>query len=596
MDGFENYCKNCFSELTEGSVCPNCKFDNDTENGSEFLPLGHLLAGRYVVGRMLLRESDGAVYSAYDKILKARITLKEYMPENLSSRLDGNAEVHVRERFKDEFEKYKKAFTELWQTLEKLRTLGAVFSVYDVFEENGTVYAVSEYIENVPLREYLLHQNGNRTDWEHARIMFMPVLTTLENLHANGIIHGAICPDSLLLCRDGKVRLSGFVVADANRQGTPLRFNEKEGYTAIEQYENAYKIGPHTDIYAFTACIYRALVGNNPPDAVSRQSNDKLMIPNAVAENMPIYVIKALGSGLQIRPERRTKTAEELRDRLNSNPSVAARSATGSMHTPAHSDTAEVAPVQPAEDALPKADTEAPAKKKKVNSKAVIIACVAVIVIAVAAVAGVLIARQISANNEPSEIASVETFEVPDFSTPGYTKDEIQQNATWNSQFSLTYTEDYNSDVEAGIVFAQSVSPGQTVDKGTEIVLTVSKGTHMETLPDVGGMKEEDARSTLTKLGFTVSVVKVANDGTHTEGTVKTSYGMSPTAGTEYEVGKEVIIQVYDEATTAPSTSAPTTEATTEDATEGQIVTESSDSDDNTAKSGINDLLGGLFN
>ena len=594
MDGFENYCKNCFCELTEGSVCPNCKFDNDTENPGEFLPLGHALAGRYVVGRMLTRESDGAVYSAYDKILKARITIKEYMPENLSNRLEGNAEIHVRERFKDDFDKYKKAFCDLWQTLEKMRSLSAILPVYDVFEENGTAYAVCEYIENVPLREYLLHQAGNRTDWEHARIMFMPVLTTIENLHARGLIHGAICPDNLLLCRDGKVRLTGFVVADANRQGTLLAFNEKPGYTAIEQYENAYKIGPHTDIYAFTACIYRALVGNNPPDAVSRQSNDKLMIPNAVAEKMPIYVIKALGSGLQIRPERRTKTAEELRERLDASPAVAAR-ASGAARAQAHSDTAEVPQVQPAEPALPKAEAEeAPPKKKQINTKAVIITCVVVIVLAVAAVAGVLIARQIAANNEPTTPVSVESYQVPDFSTPGYTRDEIQQNATWNNQFNLSYTEEYNSDVEEGIVFAQSVAAGQTVDKGTQIVLSVSKGTHMETLPDVGGMREEDARSTLTKLGFTVTVVQVANDGTHTEGTVKNSYGMSPAAGTQYEVGSEVIIQVYGEATTAPSTTEPTTESTTEDPTEGQIVTE--DSGQTEEGGNVNDgLFGGLF-
>lgn len=599
LDGFENYCKNCFRELTEGSVCPHCQFDNDTENASEYLPLGHMLAGRYVIGRMISRESDGAVYSAYDKILKARITVKEYMPQNLSSRLEGSAEVHVRERFKEDFDKYKKAFSELWQTLEKMRSLSAIVPVYDVFEANGTAYAVCEYIENVPLREYLLRQTGNRTDWQHARIMFMPVLTTIENLHARGMIHGAICPDNLLLCRDGKVRLSGFVVSDANRQGTALAFNEKPGYTALEQYENAYKIGPHTDIYAFTACIYRALVGNNPPDAISRQNNDKLMIPNAVAEKMPVYVIRALGSGLQIRPERRTKTAEELRERLDASPSVAAR-ATGAARAQGHSDTAEMPAVQPAEPApqpAPQAEEEAPPKKKQVNTKAVIIACVVVIVLAVAAVAGVLIARQIAANNEPTDAVSVQTFEVPDFSTQGYTREEIQQNAAWNSQFNLTYTEDYNSDVDEGIVFAQSIAAGQTVDQGTEIVLTVSRGTHMETLPDVGGMTEEDARSTLTKLGFTVTVVEVANDGTHTEGTVKTSYGMSPTAGTSYEVGSEVIIQVYGKATTASSTTEPPTESTTEDPTEGQIVTETpSGEEEQNNSGGVGGLLNGLFN
>ena len=69
---------------------------------------------------------------------------------------------------------------------------------------------------------------------------------------------------------------------------------------------------------------------------------------------------------------------------------------------------------------------------------------------------------------------------------------------------------------------------------------------------------------------------------------------MSPAAGSEYEVGSEVIIQVYGEATTAPSTTEPTTESTTEDPTEGQIVTE--DSGQTEEGGNANDgLFGGLF-
>ena len=46
-----------------------------------------------------------------------------------------------------------------------------------------------------------------------------------------------------------------------------LEFNVNEGYTAIEQYDNNHKMCPATDIYAFSACIFRALVGQNPPSA-----------------------------------------------------------------------------------------------------------------------------------------------------------------------------------------------------------------------------------------------------------------------------------------------------------------------------------------
>ena len=84
---------------------------------------------------------------------------------------------------------------------------------------------------------------------------------------------------------------------------------------------------PATDIYAFSACIYRALVGSNPPDAPSRETNDKLMIPNKIAESIPTHVIRALGAGLQIYPENRAQSAARLRELLNAAPSVVAQAA-----------------------------------------------------------------------------------------------------------------------------------------------------------------------------------------------------------------------------------------------------------------------------
>ena len=143
-------------------------------------------------------------------------------------------------------------------------------------------------MDSISLRDFLLRNPDGNILWEQARIMFMPVLTTLEALHSKGIIHGGICPDNLVLCRDGKVRLKSFCIAEANTMSSELEFNVNDGYTALEQYENNHKMCPATDIYAFSACIFRALVGQNPPDAKSRELNDKLMIPNTIAEKFTL--------------------------------------------------------------------------------------------------------------------------------------------------------------------------------------------------------------------------------------------------------------------------------------------------------------------
>ena len=93
---------------------------------------------------------------------------------------------------------------------------------------NETVYAVSQPVDGVPLREFLLRTPEATFLGSRRALCFMPVLTTLEALHDRGVIHGSITPDNLLLCPDGKVRLKGFCIAQCNTVQSDLEFNLNE--------------------------------------------------------------------------------------------------------------------------------------------------------------------------------------------------------------------------------------------------------------------------------------------------------------------------------------------------------------------------------
>ena len=58
-------------------------------------------------------------------------------------------------------------------TISELKSLSAVIPTYDVFELNETAYAVSEYMETITLREFLLRNPDGNILWDQARIMFM---------------------------------------------------------------------------------------------------------------------------------------------------------------------------------------------------------------------------------------------------------------------------------------------------------------------------------------------------------------------------------------------------------------------------------------
>ncbi len=532
---------NCFKELTDGSICANCGYDNDIQVDMMYLQPKTVLADRYIIGAVLAHESDAAVYAAYDNQLDTLVNIREFLPKGMANRLEGNLDVHVRERFKSSYEKYKTSFINLWTTIIKMRNLSAVIPTFDVFELNGTAYAVSESMDSISLREFLLRNPDGNILWDQARLMFMPVLTTLEVLHSNGIIHGAINPDNLVLCRDGKVRLKSFCISEANTSSSDLEFNVNDGYTALEQYDNNHKMCPATDIYAFSACIFRALVGQNPPDAKSREANDKLMIPNSIAEKIPTHIIKALGGGLQIYPEKRTQTIDEFREKLNAAPAVVAAAAN-------NPEVVERDMIEEEEHYKGYPEYDDMYKPKSKGFK--IAVTVLVILIIAAVIAGVYVVKNGGIGKHQSEQTTapvLETYSVPDFVSAGYTQSDIENNGAWNEQFKISFVADYSKDVEEGIVFKQSVEAGQTVDKGAEILLTVSKGVKTAQLPDVGGMSLEEATKKLEDLGFKVSTVEVYNDGGQTPNTVKANYGMAPAAGEEIAVGEEIILQVYGE-------------------------------------------------
>lgn len=545
MRELDNLCVNCWGELTEGSVCTNCGYDNDFQNETMYLPTKTILQEKYIVGTVQKHESDAVTYLGYDGQLDRLILIRELYPKGIANRLEGNTDLHIRQRYVEEYKKLKQSYYRLWTTLEKLHSLSAVTPVYDVFEANGTVYAIIEDMDCISLRDFLLRNEMGYITWESARVMLMPVLTTLESLHSSGIVHGSVSPDNLLLCRDGKVRLAPFPITQSCDSSTILEFTENEGYTALEQYDNSHKICAATDIYSFSACIYRALVGTNPPSAVSREANDKLMIPNTIAENIPIHVIKALVSGLQVYPEKRIKTIEAFRELLDAAPAVQAKTI-------------------PQEDIYQEGatggypdDSDLEKSEKKRRIVAIILAILIVVAIAVTVY---VVKFSGLINKSPEEQPSqqvAQTYEVPNFVNNGYTQSDIQNKSVWNEQFNFVFKGEYSADTEEGIIFKQSVEPGTKVMQGSDIVLTVSKGVQTEQVPNVSGLTLEEATKKLQELGFKVSTVEVYNDGLYTEGTVKSTTGVAPAPGSVVAVGEEIILQVYGKAE-------PTTEPTTE--------------------------------
>ena len=527
---YDNLCMNCMNELSGEKQCPKCGYHVDSPQISPYLPLKTPLGGKYIIGKAVSFNGESITYSAYDVDRKTAVVIKEFLPERLANRADDGKTVAIVKNSQDTYYDLLNKFLDLWRNLARVRGFSALIPVIDIIEENNTAYAVTEYIESLSLREFLLRSKTGYLNWEKAKVLFMPVLSLLSHLHKSGIVHFGISPDTMLIGRDGKLRLSGFSIPEARFERTEIPAELYDGYTPLEQYGYDLESGEWSDVYSFCATVYRALVGSVPQNAISRSTSDKLIIPARYAEIIPVYVINALMNGLQVDPLERTKDIEALREELSATPSNVVSSYSG-IKVP--SEDKKDVPVYVT------SDEDSPAKT-------ILKTFLIILGVGLIGFAGWLVYDKII--NAPEETPveentqAKETVEVPNFVNSSY--DLIAQNPVQNDRFTIKSVSEYSSKIEKGYIISQSIEPGKIVEKGTEIVFVISKGPEYVLVPPVIDFEADLAKEQLEKAGFVVKIIEKANDGNYTANTVAS---VTPESGESVVKGSEVYLEVWGE-------------------------------------------------
>ena len=543
-------------EIGREKQCPHCGFSADAVQVSPYLPIRTVVGERYVIGKLTEYNGEGATYTAFDTITQKRVCVREFFPLGLCKRMIDGVTVVPLASSEQIFESCRRSFVELWCKLARLQNQSGLIHVQNVLEDYETVFAVYADPEGITLREFLLGSRTGYISWDKARQLLMPVLSTLEALHANGIIHRGISPLTLVLARDGKICVSGFCIPQVRTARSDLQEQLYPGYAAIEQYGYRGQQGPWTDVYAFGAVLYRALIGTDPIEATTRVTNDRLMVPGKFAEQLPAYVINGLVNALQILPEDRTRTIAQVHAEITASPSAAV----------AEENFVESRRTRPEPQPRPVPQQPEP-KKKKSGSGALTALVTALICVVIGLGAFVAVSmfvlpeeynvfRNLMDKEEVTESVSenAQYYSVPDFRTKSYI--EVSSSDYYKSRFTFQREDVYNDETEMGYILAQNIEPGTQVPAGTQIRLTVSKGGEKITLPNVLGMQYADAYARLTDLGFVVSKSDRANDGSHTAGEV---IQMSKDPEMQYAKGERVTLQVYAEPPTEQTTTTTTT-------------------------------------
>jgi len=326
MSNFSHLCPNCFADKQTAEQCPSCGYEETlSQQNPLYIKPRTLLNQRYLIGNVIGHGGFGITYLGWDSTLERKVAIKEFLPTTLATRIsetnEGNTRYTVMHTGNQEeaFKKGLKKFKKEAKILAEL-THENIVRVIDYLEAYNTGYIVMEYVGQEDLSQLLKRQPEKRFSVKEALEIFLPILSALKVIHANGIYHQDISLQNIRMVEGKKPVLIDFGAARYIVGGLSQSLDRifKPGYSPIEQISNdSQKIGPWTDIYACGAVFYAMIVGELPPQSIDRLDRDDLVAPaQKKGVEMPSSVNNAVLKALSVRIGDRFQTVEEFEDAL----------------------------------------------------------------------------------------------------------------------------------------------------------------------------------------------------------------------------------------------------------------------------------------
>lgn len=276
------------------------------------LPLNSMLL-EYRLESVLGAGGFGMTYLGYDSLLQKKVAIKEYLPVELAVRTPDGVIVPINSGSDYNYKWGLERFLEEARLLARF-THPNIVAVSRYFEANGTAYMVMHYESGLSLSQLL--KRIPQPDEAMLMRILMPLLEGLHAVHQAGFLHRDIKPSNLFIRDTGQPVLLDFGSARLAAGATTHTITSilTPGYAPLEQYSKDGNQGPWTDIYSLAAVMYRTVVGDNPPDVVTRLKDDPIMQSLIAArERFSPTFLHGIKRGLEVDEKKRPQTVPEWR-------------------------------------------------------------------------------------------------------------------------------------------------------------------------------------------------------------------------------------------------------------------------------------------
>ncbi len=480
-----------------------------------------ILANRYRLTEQIGIGGMAIVYRAVDLRTGHNVAVKVLRPEY-------NEDSEFISRFQREAEAASKM------------THHNIVNLLDVGMDGESRYLVMEYVQGKTLKTVI--QERGKLSPALAGQIAIRILSALEHAHRNGIVHRDIKPQNILVHADGHIKVADFGIARIANSSTLTKGDNVMGSVHYFSPEQAKGEGANatSDIYSTGIVLYEMLTGRVPydgdnPVAVAMQHLHAAPVPiQNLAPDVPPALVRVCMKAMEKNPAMRYQTARDMAADIR----AALENRTGERPVYPEKEL-EVQQPKPQikEENRQITDTgknRAETVRRRKRGK-VILTTLLTLAIVSGFYFGVkaIIVRVWSTATVPNVIGL-----------------NIEDAERILNREGLKYQPIYVSDAneKANHVLKQVPDENEIMQKGDTVILSVSSGPSQLQMPDLLGMKVEDAMTMLKNMGLVSSYQRVTND----EYPVGTVVSQNPAANEKVDKESAITFNVSGGKTTVP--------------------------------------------
>jgi beta-lactam-binding protein with PASTA domain/predicted Ser/Thr protein kinase len=446
-----------------------------------------LIGGRYALGELLGRGGMAEVRKGTDARLGRVVAVKRL-------RTDLASDVTFQARFRREA-----------QSSASLNH-PAIVAVYDTGEETASdgsgvsqPYIVMEFVAGRTLRDIL--REGRKILPERALEITSGVLSALDYSHRAGIIHRDIKPGNVMLTPSGDVKVMDFGIARAMSDASNT-MTQTAAVVGTAQYLSPEQargepVDSRSDVYSAGCLLYELLTGRPPfvgdsPVAVAYQHvREPAAPPSDHDDELPAEIDAIVMKSLAKRVEDRYQSAAAMRsdiERYLAGHPVHAAAVAAAPVLPVEAPTtitrptAVVAPVTPPQPQPPPYD-----ERDDRGARPGLLIFLALLLLLVLGLAAYFLPKMFASPSNQVQVPKVIGM------TVGKARTTIGDAKLAVPQPSYAHS----ANVPANHVISQNPSPGDYVDEGTDVQLTVSLGKQATQVPYLIGQTRAQAEAAL---------------------------------------------------------------------------------------------------